>query len=65
MDVNIRPVDMQNITEYGGVWKLDALVDTGLENIVFSGYARVAYDKMQYPKTMGYYVSEYYMYRMN
>lgn len=65
VDVNIRPVDMQNITEYGGVWKLDALVDTGLENIVFSGYARVAYDKMQYPKTMGYYVSEYYMYRMN
>lgn len=56
---------LYGITETGGMWKLDIMVDTGTDNIRFVGYAKVSYNADFYPKTMGYYVSEFNTYRMN
>ncbi len=64
--VSIKPADSWKfITENGGLWKLDVWVKTGVTTTHFMGYARIAYNKSQYPKTMGYYISEFNTYRMN
>lgn len=64
--VSIKPVGkFESVTATGGFWKLDAVVQTTNGNILFSGFARTAYDGQDYPKTMGYYVSEFNTYRMN
>lgn len=64
--VSIKPADSWKfITENGGLWKLDVWVKTGVTSTYFTGYARISYNKSLYPKTMGYYISEFNTYRMN
>lgn len=65
VNVVARPVDFRKISANGGMWKLNVLVNTGVENIVFSGYANLGHDQTEYPKTMGYYISDFNMFRMN
>ncbi len=64
--VSINPVDSWKfITQYGGKWRLNIVVQTDTGVVNFVGFAKTGYDALQYPKTMGYYVSEFYTYRMN
>ena len=64
--VSIRPLtSWKLIKETGGVWQFDTTVKTGVQEIKFTGYATIAYDIRQHPKTMGYYITEFYTYRMN
>lgn len=61
--VSIKPVD--TIGKFGGLWKLNVLVRTNSRVLNFFGYAQTAYSQSTYPKTMGYYVAGFNMYRMN
>lgn len=63
--VRARPVDVRAISKNGGTWRLTVHVDTGGVDTVFFGFARVGYNSIEYPKTMGYYISDFNMFRMN
>ncbi len=64
--VSIKPVDsIKSVTQNGGFWKINVVVQTYAGPAVFSGFAQTGYNKNVYPKTMGYYVAEFNMYRMN
>ena len=64
--LSMKPVDsVESITANGGFWKLNIAVQTNTDTLYFTGFARVGYDIQSYPKTMGYYVAEFYTYRMN
>ena len=63
--VRARPVDFRSITENGGTWRLSVHVDTDGVDTVFFGFARVGHNPVEYPKTMGYYISDFNMFRMN
>lgn len=63
--VRARPVDFRAITENGGTWRLTVHVDTDGVDTVFFGFARVGFNPIEYPKTMGYYISDFNMFRMN
>ncbi|MFQ6759916.1 MAG: hypothetical protein ACLRFM_00735 [Alphaproteobacteria bacterium] len=63
--VSARPVDFRAITENGGTWRLTVHVDTDGVDTVFFGFARVGFNPIEYPKTMGYYISDFNMFRMN
>lgn len=64
--INVKPLISQDvITEFGGLWHINVFVNTGDDIVNFVGFARMAYDQVLYPKTMGYYVSEFNTYRMN
>ena len=66
VDVRIAPVDsIDSIKEQGGLWKLNVAVQTDNGIVNFMGYARTGLDATQHAKTMGYYVTEFNMYRMN
>ena len=65
-NINIKPVDsMKSITENGGFWRLNTSVQTKTGTVYFTGYARIERDQKEHPKTMGYFISEFYTYRMN
>ena len=63
--VLVKPVDANGITATGGFWKIDVMVRTKVGNLFFTGFARTGYNKNDYKKTMGYYVTEFYTYRVN
>ena len=64
--VSIKPVDsIKSVTQSGGFWKIDVVVQTATESLLFTGFARTEYNKNVFPKTMGYYVADFNMYRMN
>ena len=64
--VHIKPmVSDAAITQTGGNWRIDVAVNTGDGVVNFTGFATVSYDQEHYPKTLGYYVSEFNTYRMN
>ena len=64
--VHIKPmVSDTEITQTGGNWRIDVAVNTGDGIVNFTGFATVSYDPEHYPKTLGYYVSEFNTYRMN
>ena len=65
-NVSIKPLySMKSITKYGGMWRLDISVQTNTGPLYFTGFAQVRYDREIYPRTMGYYVSDFNTYRMN
>lgn len=53
------------ITQQGGMWQFSVSVKTGSKVTRFHGYARVGYNEQEYPRSMGYYISEFNTYRMN
>lgn len=64
--VSVKPVDsVASVTQGGGFWKLEVVVQTNNGDILFTGFARTNYDEQTYPKTMGYYVSDFNTFRMN
>ena len=64
--VSVHPAySWKFITETGGLWKIEVWVKTGVSVTRFMGYARIEYNAVQYPRTMGYYISEFNTYRMN
>ena len=65
-DIYIKPLDsMDSITETGGMWRLNIIVETDNGLASFIAYALVEYDPDQYKKTMGYYVADFNAYRIN
>ena len=63
-ELSITPIT--EIKKSGGNWQLDILVTTNTGVIKFVGYAKTSYDSVdKYPKTMGYYVSDFNTYRMS
>ncbi|MBR4507742.1 MAG: hypothetical protein IKP24_04390 [Alphaproteobacteria bacterium] len=66
INVSVAPVDsLDSIKESGGKWKLNVVVQTDNGIINFTGFAQTGLNEEQYPKTMGYYVTGFNMYRMN
>jgi len=64
--INIAPVDsVESITTYGGFWRINVGIHTKTGMIYFTCFAKIGYNADLYPKTMGYYVSEFYTYRMD
>ena len=65
-NISVAPLySAESIAKTYGIWKLNVLVDTGMGTATFVGYAHVKQDEHNYPKTMGYYISDFNTYRMN
>ena len=64
-NVKITPVDsMDSIADnHGGLWRFHLSVQTNQGPLEFVGFARTAYDKTQYKRTMGYYIANFDTYR--
>lgn len=63
---SIRLVPTSDVSVRGGMWRASFTIESNISTpIRVIAYARVARDQQQYPRTMGYYITDFNAYRLD